>query len=219
VTTSSYRPENPGPSRRTTRHCGHSLPVRKRAIPRDRRSPGTLLTTAFGGDDEAWNALVRQLTPALRRAARGFRLSETDIDDAVQGAWIRLLTSGHTIEKPEAIAGWLATCTRREALRSRQRHVEEILVGEWFPDDLGSDDSVESTVLERESQRELLGAINRLSGRQRALLLQIVLAPGRSYADIAEVLDMPVGAIGPTRERGLERLRDDPRVDRLAMSC
>jgi RNA polymerase sigma factor (sigma-70 family) len=188
-------------------------------MPPDRPSPGTLLTTAIGGDEAAWNALVRELTPALRRAARGFRLSEADVDDAVQSAWIRLLTSGHTIKEPEAIAGWLATCTRREALRSRQRHVEEVLVGDWLQDDRGSEGSVESTVLERETRRELLTAINRLSGRQRALLLQIVLAPGQSYAEIAHVLRMPVGAIGPTRERGLDRLRDDPRSDSLAMSC
>ena len=33
--------------------------------------------------------------------------------------------------------------------------------------------------------------------------------PCASYDEISQALDMPVGSIGPTRERALGRLRDD----------
>jgi RNA polymerase sigma factor (sigma-70 family) len=188
-------------------------------MPPDAEPLGRFFRGAIAGDDAAWTALVRHMTPVLRRVARGYRLSEAEADDAVQRAWMRLLTGAGGIKNPDAIAGWLVTCTRREALRGRQRHVAEILTDDPLSCDDAATDCVETEVLERESRRELLAAIGRLSGRQRTLLLHMVQAPGRSYAEIAQVLEMPVGAIGPTRERGLERLRNDPRVGGLAIAC
>ena len=33
--------------------------------------------------------------------------------------------------------------------------------------------------------------------------------PGVSYDELSDLLGMPMGSIGPTRERALRRLRDD----------
>ena len=46
-----------------------------------------------------------------------------------------------------------------------------------------------------------------LAPRDRALLTLLVAEPPRSYEEIARELDMPIGSIGPTRARCLERLR------------
>ena len=52
-------------------------------------------------------------------------------------------------------------------------------------------------------------AVGRLPGRQRMLLSTFLRRPAASYDEISAALDMPVGSIGPTRERALSRLRDD----------
>jgi len=50
-------------------------------------------------------------------------------------------------------------------------------------------------------------ALSTLAQRDQALLTLLVAEPRRSYEQIAEELDMPIGSIGPTRARCLERLR------------
>jgi hypothetical protein len=43
------------------------------------------------------------------------------------------------------------------------------------------------------------------------MLLEVLMdAPLASYEEVAEVVGMPIGSIGPTRQRCLERLRGAP---------
>ena len=42
----------------------------------------------------------------------------------------------------------------------------------------------------------------------RDLLRLAFLAEVKDYATLSELLDMPVGSIGPTRRRGLEKMRN-----------
>ncbi len=48
--------------------------------------------------------------------------------------------------------------------------------------------------------------LERLAPDLRAVV-SLVLQQGRSYEEIAALLGMPIGSIGPTRGRALERLR------------
>jgi DNA-directed RNA polymerase specialized sigma24 family protein len=41
------------------------------------------------------------------------------------------------------------------------------------------------------------------------LLSEMLRRPCASYEEIAEALEMPVGSIGPTRDRAISRLRND----------
>jgi DNA-directed RNA polymerase specialized sigma24 family protein len=50
-------------------------------------------------------------------------------------------------------------------------------------------------------------ALGTLPPHQRTLLLVLHSGPARSYEAVGAALGMPVGSIGPTRGRALERLR------------
>ena len=164
------------------------------------------------GDEHAWNELVRQFTPVLRRVVKGYRLAPHEIDDVVQASWLSLFGSLHRLRDPEAVGGWLVTTARRHALRACQREVQEVLVEAPILEDCAARDCVESAVLDAERDATLHAALRRLPGRQRVLLETLLADPGRSYAEVSHTLDMPVGSIGPTRERGLNRLRRDRRL-------
>jgi DNA-directed RNA polymerase specialized sigma24 family protein len=86
-----------------------------------------LVTAARAGDRNAWTSLVRQLDPMLRRVVRRYGLSPTQVDDAVQQTWMRLCESIGSLRQPAAVAGWLITTARREALRLLQSPVGELL--------------------------------------------------------------------------------------------
>lgn len=167
---------------------------------------------AKAGDDHAWTELVRRFTPALQRVARGYRLPAHDVDDVVQACWESALGNLHALREPEAIGAWLVTTTRRYALRAHQHVVRELLCEEPLPETQPAAVCVESQVVEAERDSVLREAVRRLPGRQRAVLQSLIDAPGRSYGEVSAGLGIPVGSIGPTRERGIRRLRDDGRL-------
>jgi RNA polymerase sigma factor (sigma-70 family) len=167
------------------------------------------LRAAAAGDDRAWDELVARFTPLLQRVARGFRLAPHEVDDVVQASWLALLTSFHTIRTPEALAGWLATTARRQAMRARQQDVREVLTQSAVPVEHPAPECIETDVIRAEQVEILRTAVRRLSGRQRTVLEALMSEPDRSYVEVSDELDMPVGSIGPTRERGFRRLRQD----------
>ena len=165
--------------------------------------------SAARGDERAWCELVARFDPMLRRIVRGYRLVDADLEDVVQTTWIRAFRSLDRLNEPAAIGGWLAITARREALRALQRGVREFPVEQpRWPDETDGG-TPETMLLERERRAALREAVERLPGRQHLLLATMLNRPCASYDEISTALEMPVGSIGPTRERALGRLRGD----------
>jgi RNA polymerase sigma factor (sigma-70 family) len=148
------------------------------------------------------------VTPLLRRAGAGFRLRRDDLEDAIQNTWLQAFTHLDRLREPEALVAWLVVTMRREALRSLQTVTREVLTDAV---DCNEADplTVEDIVLRREREAAVRSAVERLPQRQRSLLERMIAAPGARYGELATQLEMPIGSIGPTRERALTRLRDD----------
>jgi RNA polymerase sigma factor (sigma-70 family) len=163
---------------------------------------------AAAGDQGAWAALVDDFTGLVWSVAAGHRLGPGDTAEVVQTTWLRLLENLGRIREPERLGGWLATTARRESLRLlrlRGREwpadAEQVLDREPAPGP-----TPEEAVLDRDRDRRLWRAFARLPERcQRLLRLVVVLRP--PYTEVAAIMDIPVGSIGPTRQRCLDRLR------------
>jgi RNA polymerase sigma factor (sigma-70 family) len=152
----------------------------------------------------------------LRATARSYRLNASDVEDAVQTTWTAAFRHIDSIREPEAISGWLMVTVRREAihmLRARQR---EIPVAE-LPDRVAVKEPVPvSELLESERCQALRAAVELLPDRQRALLHALASQPESTYDELSRSLSIPVGSIGPTRQRALARLRRNRELTALA---
>jgi RNA polymerase sigma factor (sigma-70 family) len=168
---------------------------------RDRAGLAEAARAAAAGDTAAWNALVESFTPALRGAARGFRLAPADVDDVVQATWLAAFTHIRQLRQPEAIAGWLLVTARREALRSLQRGVREVLTAEPRCPSQPDLSCQEAAVIDAECRAAVKAAVERLPERQRHLVGELFGPAGSSYAELSAKLGMPIGSIGPTRPR------------------
>jgi RNA polymerase sigma factor (sigma-70 family) len=73
-----------------------------------------LVTRARHGDQHAWDALVERYAPLVWSICRSYRLSRADADDVGQTVWLHLLADLGKLRDPAALAGWIATTTRRE---------------------------------------------------------------------------------------------------------
>ena len=168
-----------------------------------------LTREAASGCEDAWRSLVARFDPMLRGIVRGYRLDDADVGDVVQTTWIRAYRNLDRLNEPGAVGGWLAVTARREALRTLQRGVRELPSAEPHPPEESGGDLPDDVASTRERCAAVRAAVRRLPGRQRRLLAEMLRRPCASYEEIAVALEMPVGSIGPTRERALSRLRDD----------
>lgn len=170
-----------------------------------------LVHAAANGSAPAWEALVDRFAPLVWNICMRYKLSKDDAADVCQNVWLRLTERLDTIREPSALAGWLATTSRRECLATFRNHRSEVP----NPMEMDVADDVESTdparnVLFEERHAALLAALAELPEAGRTLLLLLMDDPPRPYREISDELGIPIGSIGPTRARYLERLRHSP---------
>jgi len=170
---------------------------------------GYCFAAADGGDGRAWELLVRRYQPYLLRLAASYRIGE-DAHDAVQNTFMRLLEHGTEIRKPEAVKYWLASVLRNECLsliarRRREQPLDVDNLDALLPP--AGDPAPDSALLSEEGAQYVQEALTRLPARQRELLV-LLSDPDTSYKAIGERMDMPIGSIGPTRQRALARLHE-----------
>lgn len=167
-----------------------------------------LLQRAAAGDQLAWDAIVERYVNLLWSVARAHRLDTADGADVVQTTWLRLLENLDRIRDPERLGGWLVTTARRECLRTLGRRGRESLGaidGELEP--LDDEEPLDARLLAEERDAMLARAFGHLPARCQSLLRVLMASPPPSYEEVSAALAMPVGSIGPTRGRCLERLR------------
>jgi RNA polymerase sigma factor (sigma-70 family) len=172
---------------------------------RDMAEVAELVRAAADGDQAAWHGLVDRYNGLVWSVARSHRLSSVDASDVVQTTWLRLVEHLDRLQDPERVGAWLATTARRECLRTL-RHSARNLPTEEVPE-VVAESRVESALLIEERDRALWQAFGGLSERCQTLLRVLVADPPPSYDEVSAAMNMPIGSIGPTRARCLERLR------------
>lgn len=193
----------------------HAAPfdsVATMAPARDDDSPdiASLVRRAAAGDKSAWDRLVDQYSRLIWAMTRDFRLAEIDAADVVQTTWLRLLEHIHRIEYPERIGSWLATTARHECLRHLASGKRVILVDDHdatFGPAAEHQPEVDDRLLAEERARAVRAAVAMLPSRSQLLLELLMADPPVPYSEISDQLGLPIGSIGPTRGRCLDRLR------------
>ena len=97
---------------------------------------------------------------------------------------------------------------RREAIRVDRLSKRAVLVDdERFDREVAPGDEVDHRAIAGDDGAVLRRSLGHLGERCRELLRLLYSSDELSYVEISSLLDMPIGSIGPTRARCLERLR------------
>ena len=182
---------------------------------RDGPTVVALITRARGGDQGAWYDLIERYSPLVWSICSSYRLSRSDIDDVAQGVWVLLVERLGQIREPAALPGWLATTTHRECLRTMRgtRNHAYTDIGPDAQDTFGVPETlIEEQVIMAERDAALRAAFADLPPGCQRLLALLISDPPVAYAQISAALDMPIGSIGPSRIRCLQRLRRSPHL-------
>lgn len=176
-----------------------------------------LVERCRNGDGAAWGELVQRFQRLVYTVVTRAGLDEHTAADVFQTVFERLLAHLPKLEQPGRIQAWVVTTAKREALRVRhlsQRTVSmtrtDDASGEGIEDTLADDARLAEDVLDDLQQLDLLRrGMDRLDVRCRDLLTLVFRDEDEQlgYVEVARQLLMPVGSIGPTRTRCLEKLR------------
>jgi RNA polymerase sigma factor (sigma-70 family) len=177
-----------------------------------------LVARARNGDKQAWDALVERYAPLIWSICRRHRLGRADADDVGQSVWLRLVDQLDRVRDPAALPGWLATTTRRECLRflcgaHGPYATMYALDVESLPDRRAG--TAEQELLSAERHAALREAFTQLPPNGQQLIALLIADPPVPYADISAQLGIPVGSIGPTRSRYLDKMRRHPAITAL----
>jgi len=169
-----------------------------------------LIRACRKGDAQAWGRLLDKYEVLVYSIPLNYGLSHHDAADIAQLTFTSLIQSLDTLAEDSRLGAWLATVARRNTWRTIERARRES-VGDYevLAERLPSLGKPNADQLERWELTDWLNnGLLQLNERCRTLLLALYLEPQEpSYADVATRIGVPVGSIGPTRARCLERLK------------
>lgn len=176
-----------------------------------------LIAACLSGSAPAWDTLIDRYESLLFTVAICMGLSRPDAEDVFQNVCLLLLDHLGELRDTTRLSGWLVTTTKREALRMRRQPGSVLLSGvpehAWNRQSTrtagsDADSSPEATVIALEERQRVRQALLRLP-EQCCQLLSLLYChqPPYSYAETAHRLALPLGAIGPSRARCLQKLR------------
>jgi RNA polymerase sigma-70 factor (ECF subfamily) len=151
-----------------------------------------LVRDAQRGDVLAMDALLERVLPLVMSISR--RLAGPAAEDAAQDTLLNVFRNLQDLKRAEALASWVATIARREALRHTRARSNEPL-----PDELPAAQSSDLLGL-----REALAA---LTVPQREVLLLRDLS-GLSEDETASLLSLPRGTVKSRLHRARQALRE-----------
>jgi len=176
------------------------------------QSDAELIAACADREAWAWDALVDRYKRLVYSVALRAGLGQEDAADVFQTVFTALVRNLHKLTAPQGLAAWLITTTKRTSwnvMRKRRR--------EWADsDDVAATLAAAEEWLIREHWEEgrwadqalVRQALERLGGRCKELLWLLYYDRSEpSYEDISRSLGVPLGSIGPTRARCLQKMR------------
>ena len=171
-----------------------------------------LLCRLAAGEPQAWASTRRAHEPRMCAIGRLYRLRPVDVDDALQTSWLQLYRCATQVRDAGALGAWLSSTMRRSCLRlldARRPVVRP--VGDWGPYEArlgepGGEALAVGRLAQAEEGDALWRLVDALPPRQRAVLRALYAPDEPSYAVVSARTGVPIGAIGPTRQRALARL-------------
>lgn len=170
-------------------------------------SHGELLRRAGAGDSSAWNDLVDRFGQMVWSIARGFRLDDATAKDVSQTVWLKLIENIDRIADPERLPGWLATTARREALRVSKARDRDLPTDFEYDVADQTSPSLDEMLIDEEENRTVVSAFATLDSTCQQLLRLMTIEPALTYEEISESTGRPIGSLGPTRSRCLDKLK------------
>lgn len=179
---------------------------------RERAYESELVARAQGGDSEAFDALVKDCFPVLLRfcATLGGRDAAADV---AQDAIVQAIRHLKSFRGQARFRSWLCRIARNSYLNEvgRARYKRERAGSDMLDDQIGDSPTPSAGIEQTELRVHLERALAQLPEDQRLPLL-LCDQDGLGYADIAHVLDIPMGTVMSRIHYARKKMREKLRA-------
>ncbi|MGH1489957.1 MAG: RNA polymerase sigma factor [Acidimicrobiales bacterium] len=166
---------------------------------------GQLIKAVLAGDQEAQTQLYYRHRNLMFGVGSRQGLPSHELDDCVQIAWERAMSSLTQLRDHRRFKSWVSTITRNTANSLHRQRSRESVTTEADLDTTVDCDAIERLCCQ-EDRQAMATAVQALHADDRALV-EMLFFERVSYSEIAKRLKCRPGSIGPTRGRVLDRLR------------
>ncbi len=153
-----------------------------------------LIEKARRGSESAFSKLVEEYAPLVYSVARAVMGNHSMVDDVVQEVFIRVYTRLDTFRGDSKFSTWIYRIARNRALdsvhdmnRITDSNVDEI--------QLESREASPSRLCEMGELRSHLDELISGLSRNHRLVIELRYMGEKSYLEIAEIMDIPVGTV------------------------
>lgn len=182
----------------------------------------TLVARCRRGDEAAWRTLVLRYQRLVYAIVRRMGSDDHAAADIFQTVFSRLMEHLPKLADPSRLQAWIVTTAKREALLQRKRAQRTVSMhrtsaatehdaGGWSDDWEPADEaaSPEQSLDDLQQLHTVRQALDKMDERCRQLLTLLFRDEDERvpYDEVARRLGVPVGSIGPTRARCLDKLR------------
>jgi RNA polymerase sigma factor (sigma-70 family) len=153
--------------------------------------------------DRAFERIYRRHVGDVYRYTLAVLRNPADAEDVTQTTFMNAYRAYEAGERPRQPQNWLIAIAHnvcRQRFRQSQRRVEEVAFDDTLAEAVVADDDAPTV-------EDIRRALGHLAFNQRAALVMRELE-GRSYAEIAEILDLSVSAVETLIFRGRRALRE-----------
>jgi RNA polymerase sigma-70 factor (ECF subfamily) len=155
---------------------------------------GALLARIAAGDRQALAALYAREGTALLHYLLQFTPDRGLAEELLQDTFVAVWKNAGSFEGRSQARAWLFGIARRRACKRLRRRDPPSASLDDLDEMLASDAEPEATLLAGLAREALLDAIERLSDMHREVLL-LTFVHELSYAEIAGILDVPLGTV------------------------
>jgi RNA polymerase sigma-70 factor, ECF subfamily len=169
-------------------------------------------TTAETGD---FATIALPLMPSVVRVAQALTADESDADDLVQETFLRAYRHWNTFQRGSDCRSWLSTICRNAFYENRRRERRSTPMDDHELDSLASGRShntarasgVDDLFTRIDLGPAIADAIARLEPHYRYAVL-LIDVDGRTYDEVADLLDVPIGTVRSRLYRGRRQLQE-----------
>ena len=177
------------------------------ALPFPTLSDSEIVRRVRAGDLASFEILMRRHNQRIYRAVRAILRDETEVEDAMQQAYINAFTHLHQFEERSRFSTWLTRIAVNEAIGRRQRmHQATRATGDEVAAATSPQPTPEHLAYAGELQRLLEEAVDRLPDAYRAVFM-LRDVEGLSTSETGEALELGDEAVKTRLHRARAMLR------------
>jgi RNA polymerase sigma-70 factor (ECF subfamily) len=170
-----------------------------------------LMALVAGNDADAYEVVLERHADAAFSLAYRICGRRAVAEDIVQDALLAVWRSGGRYDSTRgSVRTWTLGIVHNRAVDALRRsgvHERRRASDEGIEETLEADERTDSQAIENSTSLEIRGAIDELPNEQRRVI-ELAYFGGFTHAEIASMLDAPIGTVKGRMRLGLHKLRD-----------